>query len=131
MIERVDVFVRVLQTPPAKKGLAIVLYRYKGNIKDFYFSTFEITQNRSIILASIIAIEGLKFGYDLNLHTQTNFGFKYTKNSKKWVNRDIGEHLNYVIERGGHEVTFIDCLDTDESKDYQQALAVRLKPFKI
>jgi ribonuclease HI len=130
--KEIEIFVRVLQTPPAKQGLAIVLYRYKGRVKELYFSTLERTPNRSVILASTIAIEGLNGACNINLYTQSNFGFLFMmkKVNKKWVNRDVGNVLIETIAKGGHEVNLIDCSATDEGKDYQQALAAKLKKFK-
>lgn len=129
-VREIDIFIRVIQTAPAKVGSAIVLYRYRGKVKELYFSTLEITHNRSIILASINAIEGLKDSCTVNLYTQNNFGFAFMGNQKKWVNRDIGNRLSSCIERGGHKVDFIDCSASDKGKDFQQALAVRLRNFK-
>ena len=124
----VDVFIRVHQT--VNKGQDIVLYRYKGKVKELYFSTLETTHNRSIILASKIGIEGLNSSCIVNLHTQCNFGFKFMENSKKWVNRDVGDLLAVAIAEGGHKVNFIDCSATEEGKDYQQALEVKLRGFR-
>lgn len=127
-MQTIDIFVRVLQTPPTQTGSAVVLYRFGNKIKELYFSTLENTQNRSIILASAIAIQGLKYRCNISLYTQNNFGFAYMENhKKKWVNRDIGNLLAESISKGGHMVKFNDCSLTEESKDYQQALASRLK----
>jgi ribonuclease HI len=127
MAKEIDIFIRVLQTPPSKRGKAIVLYRYGNRIKELYFSTLETTQNRSIILAAVIAVEGLKYSCHINIYTQSNFGFAFMKNAKKWVNRDMGDLLTAALINGGHSVKYIDCSQTDEGKDYQQELAVRLR----
>lgn len=132
MTKEIDIFIRVLQKPPATKGQAIVLYRYGDKVKELYFSTLGRTQNRSIILASIIAIEGLNTNCTINLHTQNNFGFSFMgkRIKKKWVNRDMGDLLVAAIAEGSHKVNHIDCSATDKGKDYQQALAVKLRGFR-
>ncbi len=129
-MKKVDIFVRVLQKPPAKHGSAIVIYRYKNNYKELYFSSLGSTQNKSIIFSSVVAIEGLKASCKINLYTQNNFGFKFMSNQKKWVNRFEGNILLKAIEIGGHEINFIDCSSMDSTKIYQNTLAAKLKKFK-
>lgn len=131
-MKEVDIFVRVLQTSPAKTGLVVVLYRYGNKIKELYFSTLERTQNRSIIRALIEAIEGLTSSCCVNLYTQNNFGFSFMNRGKwaKWTNGDIGKVLADKLEYGKHKANFIDCSISEEGKEYQQALAIRLRNFK-
>ncbi|WP_369355873.1 hypothetical protein [Lysinibacillus capsici] len=83
MLKEIDVFVRVLQKAPAQHGQAIVLYRYKGKLKEIYFSALGHTQNRSIILASALAIQGIKDNCTINLYTQSNFGFSFMREGNK------------------------------------------------
>ncbi|ASB89343.1 Ribonuclease H [Bacillus sonorensis] len=125
----IDIFVRVLQKAPAESGKAVVIHRYKEIAKETYFTCLERTQNRSIILASKIAIESLSYSCKVNLYTQNNFGFSYMfeRKHKKWVNRDVGDQLLEAIEKGGHTLNLIDCSATEEGKKYQQALAQRLR----
>ncbi len=41
----------------------------------------------------------------------------------------MGNMLVDAINKGGHVVNHIDCSQTDEGKDFQQALADRLRKF--
>ena len=130
MEKEIDIYIRVIQTNPANRGRAIILYKLGQNMKEIHFSTLERTHNRSIILSSTIAMEGLKYNCIVNLYTQNNFGFKFMKNSKKWVNRDSGEGLHHIAAFGGHTVNYIDCSVTEEGKNHQQMLATKMKQFK-
>lgn len=129
MSKEIDIFIRVLQKAPAKTGVAIAIFRYKGIMKETYFTCLERTQNRSIILAAKTAIESLSTSCIVNLHTQNNFGFSYMaeRRHKKWINRDIGDQLLFTVDKGGHTLNLIDCSTSIEGKNYQQALSQRLR----
>ncbi|AEB23435.1 MULTISPECIES: hypothetical protein [Bacillus] len=129
MSKEIDIFIRVLQKAPAKTGVAIAIFRYKGIMKETYFTCLERTQNRSIILAAKTAIESLSTSCIVNLHTQNNFGFSYMaeRRHKKWVNRDVGDQLLSTVEKECHTLNLIDCSATIEGKKYQQALSKRLR----
>ena len=129
MSKEIDIFIRVLQKAPANTGVAIAIFRYKGIMKETYFTCLERTQNRSIILAAKTAIESLSTSCIVNLHTQNNFGFSYMaeRRHKKWVNRDVGDQLLSTVEKECHTLNLIDCSATIEGKKYQQALSKRLR----
>lgn len=127
LVIELDIFIRVLQKTSKKYGQVIILYSFGANRKEVYFSSLETTHNRSIILASAVAIDQLKKPSKVNLYFQSNFGFKAMDNNKKWVNRDLGESLKQSILIGGHDINFINCSLSDKGKMYQNELDKKLK----
>ncbi|MFJ6411919.1 hypothetical protein ACIQLG_03900 [Terribacillus saccharophilus] len=122
----VDIYVRVIQKDSQKHGIAFVIFNYKGRKKELYFTTLENTQNRSIILACSNSLLALKKSCIVNLHTQTNFGFKFMENTKKWVNRDAGVRLLKIINQGRHHINFIDYSASPEGRETQQLMNQKL-----
>jgi ribonuclease HI len=126
---KVNVYVRVRQQPLSYHGDAIVIFESKGKIKEMRFTSLETTPNRSIILASAIALETLRKPCVVNLYVQSNVGFKYmlSKTKTNWCNRDVGNLLMDITKKNQHELHFIDCSATIKGKTIQNKLAYKIK----
>ncbi|MDQ0300411.1 hypothetical protein J2S78_002858 [Salibacterium salarium] len=128
----VNVYVRVNHSNykvhnPRNIGNVLVVWEYKGRTKETYFTSLETTHNRSILLASVIALEQLKKPCTVNLYVQTAIGEKFLYNAKKWTNRDLGDKLTLAKINGGHVLNIVDCSWTEKGKDLMNKLAQKLK----
>lgn len=125
MPKEIDIFIRILHKGPSAIG--IIIYRYGDVAKERYVKVEEETQNRAIIVSATRALKDLKEPCIVNLYTQSNFGFAFMKNQKKWVNRDLGDALRDIAYFNGHVLNLIDCSATDEGKAYQKAMDKKLR----
>ncbi|WNF35693.1 hypothetical protein RJD24_14690 [Bacillaceae bacterium IKA-2] len=112
-------------------GHAIAFLQYYNRTSEMYFCTLGSTHYRSIMIASILAIEKLKEPCTINLYLQANVGFRYMETGrKKWVNRDIGNLLVDTVSKGNHIIKFIDCSATDKGKAIQHSLDIKVNEYR-
>lgn len=122
----VTIGVSVLFDIHTKQGNAIIQLDYQGRTKDIFLRITERTVNRVIVLSCIEAVNSLKEPCEINLYVQTNFGFKFMNNKKKWRNRDLGDKLFEAIQQGNHTISYFDCSESEAGKRYQGKLKNKL-----
>lgn len=113
LLTKVDIYIRVLQQEPSNTGLAMIMYCSKGKAKKCYFSTLGASKHKSIFIACITALQGLKRRCNIKMLVQSNFGFERLLNDEEWVDRVWGDKLQEAITACGHVVQFFDCSDGD------------------
>jgi hypothetical protein len=122
----VNIYIKVKFDYREYRGNGIILLEHGGRQKEIYIHTTEKTCNRAIILVAKKAIESLKESCEVNLNLQTNIGFKFLENNKRWINRDLGSKLVEIINKGNHIVNFIDCSTSEEGLFLQKTLESKL-----
>lgn len=126
----VNIYLKIKFNYQNLRNCGILVMEYKGVYKIRYLCILERTCNRAIIIAAKNAIDLLKEPCEVNLYLQTNIGFKFLENNKKWRNRDLGEKLIDAIIKERHVVNFIDCSMLSEGISIQKMLERKLALFK-
>lgn len=70
--------------------------------------------NESLILGIAEILKDIPSNCIANIYVQTNFGFKFMQNRKKWCNREAGDILLNIANDKNICLEFIDCSATKE-----------------
>ncbi|MFS0815509.1 hypothetical protein ABC382_00875 [Lysinibacillus sp. 1P01SD] len=134
-LAKVDILIRVLQDSSFNTGTALIVYGYKGKLKRCYFSTLSSDLNRSIILACITALQGLKKSCEISMFVQRNIGFDSLLSNDSEIKKSKLEILlQETIQSMKHFVHFCDCSDSTVfplGETYQIKLDMMMKQFEI
>lgn len=88
--------------------------------------------NESLILGISEILKNIGRNCSADIYVQTNFGFKFIQNKKKWCNRNAGDILLSVAKESNIELNFIDFGSTgelDSMKD--RARTILLKEVRL
>lgn len=88
--------------------------------------------NESLILGISEILKSVSNDCIVDIYVQTNFGFKFMENKKKWCNRSAGDILLNVAKEKNIELNFIDCSSTGEVGHHKiKAREILLKEVKL
>lgn len=88
--------------------------------------------NESLILGISEILKNISKDCTADIYVQTNFGFRFMQNKKKWCNRNAGDILLSVAKESNIELNFIDSSSTgevDSMKD--RARTILLKEVRL
>lgn len=91
-----------------------------GSEEEGYKLIEETTPNRALMRGIIEILNDIHRSSDITIYVQTNFGFKYLDNQKKWSNRDLGKAILDILYQRDIECCFIDCSTTNELNNLKQ-----------
>ena len=104
-----------------------------GSITKTVFKILEAkSPNESLILGLSEILKSISNNCNAEIFVQTNFGFKFLQNRKKWCNRDAGDVLLSVIDSKNIKVDFVDCSSTKELESLKsRAKSILLKEVRL
>ena len=94
---------------------------------EIYVQTNELSSYRSLMIGIKKVLEKFKSNSKIEILSPGNFGFKYLRNNKKWINRDLGELLMDIIKNNNLDVVFTDYSKSQEYDDIKTVLKKKLK----
>ena len=89
---------------------------------EIYVQTNETSSNRALMIGLRDVLENYPPGSKIEVLSPVNFGFRYLRNDKKWINRDVGSLLKNVIKNNDLNVKFIDYSKSPEYDDMKKLL---------
>lgn len=93
-----------------------------NNGSEIYVQTNETSSQRTLMIGLRDILENYPLGSKIEVFSPVNFGFKFLRNNKKWVNRDVGNLLNDVIKKNNLNVKFIDYSKSNEYDEMKKLL---------
>lgn len=88
--------------------------------------------NESLILGISEILKNTSKDCSADIYVQTNFGFKFMQNKKKWCNRDAGDILLNTAKENNIELNFIDVSSTGEVNSMKdEARRILLKELRL
>lgn len=94
---------------------------------EIHIKTNEISSQRALMIGLREILENYPPGSKIEVLSPVNFGFRYLRNNKKWINRDLGNLLMDVIKDNDLNVKFIDYSKLYEWDDMKKSLKRKIK----